>query len=198
MKRTWLYVIAGVALILLAGSLVVPRLLSAGETYNGTIVDAEGSPEEFQLESANGPVNLSDYRGELVVMYFGYTNCPDFCPATLSKLTKVREQLGDDADDVQVLMISVDPERDSPERLGQYMASFDPNFVGLTGTEDQIRAVATQFGIFFQKSQGSDASGYLVDHTTTLVVVDRDGHQRLYLPYDLTVDQVTNDLGNLL
>lgn len=198
MNRTVLYIIAGALLIILVGSVAIPRLLPEDETYNGTLVDASGPPEEFVLQSADGDVHLSDFRGDLVVMYFGYTNCPDFCPATLSKLAKVREQLDDDAGDVQVLMISVDPERDNPDRLQQYMSAFDSSFIGLTGDEDAIRAVTSQFGIFYQSQPGSDATGYLVDHTTTLVVVDQEGRQRLFLSYDLTTEQVVNDLENLL
>lgn len=198
MRRPLLYAIAGTVLLVIVGSVTVPRLLPGDETYNGTLVDASGPPEEFVLQSANGDVHLSDFRGELVVMYFGYTNCPDACPTTLSKLAKVREQLGDDADRVQVLMISVDPDRDSPVRMAQYMSAFDQSFIGLTASEETLRNVASQFGVFFQKAEGGDASGYTVDHTTTVVVVDQEGRQRLFLPYDLTVDQVTNDLENLL
>ena len=198
MRRPLLFGIAGVALIALVGAALLPRLLAEEASYNGTIVDASGPSEEFVLESADGEVRLSDFRGDLVVMYFGYTNCPDFCPATLSKLAKVREQMGDDAERVQVLMISVDPERDNPERLKQYMSAFDERFVGLTGSEETLRSVTSQFGIFFQKAEGGAASGYSVDHTTTLVVLDKDGRQRLFLSYDLTVEQVASDLENLL
>ncbi len=198
MKRPLMFGIAAAILVAIVAAAVVPRLLASDESFNGTAVDPDGPPEEFTLVSAAGDVNLSDYRGSVVVMYFGYTNCPDFCPATLSKLSKVREQLGDDADDVQVLMISVDPERDSPERLAQYMASFDESFVGLTGSDETLRGIAAQFGIFFQKAEGGDASGYTVDHSTTLVVLDQQGRQRLFLPYELTVDQVSHDLENLL
>jgi protein SCO1/2 len=198
MRRPLLYGLAGALLIVLVGALTVPRLLSSSETYNGTLVDATGEPEEFQLASAAGDVQLSDFRGRLVVMYFGYTSCPDFCPATLAKLAQVRERLGGDAEGVQILMITVDPERDDPERLAQFVTSFDGTFVGLSGSEEQLRDVASQFGIFFQKQEGSEATGYLVDHTTTLVVLDRDGRERLYLGWDLTAEQIENDLRNLL
>lgn len=198
MPRTWLYIAAGAIVLLIVGAFTLPGLLSESKTYHGTLVEATGEPEEFQLTSADGEVRLSDYRGKLVVMYFGYTNCPDYCPATLAKLAEVREQLGDDADDVQVLMITVDPERDDPERLARFTQAFDPTFVGLTGSEDELRAVASQFGIFFQKAEGSEATGYLVDHTTTVVVLNQEGRERLYLPWDLTVEQIVNDLGNLL
>lgn len=199
MNRTLLYIIAGVLLIVIVGLVAIPRLLlQEDESYNGTLVEASGPPEEFVLQSARGDVQLSDFRGDLVVMYFGYTNCPDFCPATLGKLAQVRDQLGDDAEDVQVLMISVDPERDTPERLDQYISVFDPSFVGLTGDTESIEAVASQFGIFVQQQPGSEATGYLVDHTTTVVVVDQEGRQRLFLSHDLTTEQVVNDLENLL
>jgi protein SCO1/2 len=198
MRRPLLYGLAGALLIVLVGALTVPRLLSSSESYNGTLVDATGEPEEFQLASAAGDVQLSDFRGRLVVMYFGYTSCPDFCPATLAKLAQVRERLGGDAEGVQILMITVDPERDDPERLAQFVTSFDGTFVGLSGSEEQLRNVASQFGIFFQKQEGSEATGYLVDHTTTLVVLDRDGRERLYLGWDLTAEQIENDLRNLI
>jgi protein SCO1 len=198
MRRWLMFVIAGALLLAIVGSVVVPRLLAGGKSYNGTLVDASGPPEEFLLESADGDVHLSDFRGQLVVMYFGYTNCPDICPATLSKLAKVREQMGADADQVQVIMVSVDPERDDPGRLRQYISVFDESFVGVTGSEESLRSVTTQFGIYFQKAEGSGASGYSVDHTTTLVVLDKNGRQRLFLPNDLTVEQIEHDLGNLL
>jgi len=190
--------IAGALLLAIVASVAVPRLRMSDKSYNGTLVDASGPPEEFVLESADGDVHLSDYRGELVVMYFGYTNCPDICPATLSKLAKVREQMGADADQVQIIMVSVDPERDDPGRLRQYISVFDESFVGVTGSEESLRSVTTQFGIYFQKAEGSGASGYSVDHTTTLVVLDKNGRQRLFLPYDLTVEQIEHDLANLL
>lgn len=198
MPRPLLYIAAGVILLVIVGAFTLPGLFSESKTYHGTLVDATGDPEEFTLTSADGEVRLSDIRGKLVVMYFGYTNCPDYCPATLSKLAKVRERLGEDGDDIQVMMITVDPERDDPERLARFTEAFDPSFVGLTGSEDELRAVASQFGIFFQKAEGSAATGYLVDHSTTTVVLDRDGRERLYMPWDLTVEQVENDLRNLL
>jgi protein SCO1/2 len=95
-------------------------------------------------------------------------------------------------------MITVDPERDDPRRLAEYVSAFDESFLGLAGTEAQLREVATEFGIFFQKQEGTKATGYLVDHTTTLVVLDREGRARLFLGYDLTAEQVKNDLRNLL
>lgn len=197
-RREYLMLGASLAVLLVVGLFAGLQYFDSSEHYYGTLVEAGDSPEDFTLTSAAGDVNLSDYRGQLVVMYFGYTSCPDFCPATLSKLDRVQEQLGDDAEDVQVMMVSVDPERDTPEKLEQFVQTFNADFVGVTGDDSQIQSVASQFGIFYQKQPGSEATGYLVDHTTHLVVVDRDGHARLYLPWDLNVDQVENDLKNLL
>ena len=197
-NRIYLYGIAAAVLVAIVAAALVPRLLRSEPTYNGTLFDASGPPEEFVLESAAGEVHLSDFRGQYVLMYFGYTNCPDFCPLTLSKLASARDQLGDKAEDLQVLMISVDPERDSPERLDQYMDSFDPSFIGLSGDEQSVFEVTTQFGILTQKVESGSSSGYTVDHNTTLIVLDPEGRQRLFLPYSLTVEQVVNDLDNLL
>lgn len=194
-----------VALAVVAGLIATAALYAAGiigssdPSYNGTIVEASGEPAEFNLVSAENPdVKLSDYRDQLVVMYFGYTHCPDFCPATLSKLAQVKDQLGEDAEDVQVMMITVDPERDSAQILADYVANFDETFLGLTGSDEQIAAAASKFGIYYQKQEGSEASGYLVDHTITVVVVDREGYPRLYLGNELTADEIANDLKNLL
>lgn len=187
------------ALIATAALFAVGIFGSSDPSYNGTIVEASGEPAEFNLVSAEDPdVQLSDFRGELVVMYFGYTHCPDFCPATLSKLNQVKDQLGDDAEDVQVMMITVDPERDSAEILADYVANFDESFMGLTGSDEQLAATASEFGIYYQKQEDSEASGYLVDHTITVVVVDREGYPRLYLGNELTADEIANDLKNLL
>lgn len=194
-----------VGLAVVAGLVAAVVLYAAGiigssdPSYNGTIVEASGEPAEFNFASSENPdVKLSDYRDQLVVMYFGYTHCPDFCPATLNKLSQVKNQLGDDAEDVQFMMITVDPERDSAEILADYVANFDDSFLGLTGSDEQLAAAASRFGIYYQKQEGSEASGYLVDHTITVVVVDREGYPRLYLGNELTADEIVNDLENLL
>jgi protein SCO1/2 len=167
--------------------------------YNGTYLEGEQEQQTFSLVGADGqPVNIADYRGQLVVMYFGYTFCPDVCPLTMAKLAEAREQLGDNAEDVQVFMITVDPERDSPQRVQEYVQRIDPSFTGLGGSPEQLSEVATKLGIFVQKQLGSEATGYLVDHTASVLVLDQEGMLRLVLPFDLTAEQVASDLENLL
>lgn len=203
MSRLTVLIIAGIttAFVVGAGIFAGYRMMGASSepTYHGSYFEPTGEPEEFTLVSAGqDEVRLSDYRGKVVAIYFGYTNCPDICPATLAKLDYAAEQLGDDADDLQVMMVTVDPERDSPQRLEEFVAQFNPSFLGLGGSADQIERVTNDIGIHMTKQPGSDATGYLVEHTTQVVVLDREGRVRLLLPFDLTGDEIASDLEKLL
>ena len=144
------------------------------------------------------PVSLVDFRDKVVMLYFGYTFCPDVCPATMVELRDAMEILGDRSEDVQVIMITVDPERDTPEVLEQYLAHFDESFIGLTGTPDELIAVTAPMGIFFEKHEGSAASGYLIDHTATVAVLDKDGKLRLIYPFGITGEEIAADLKYLV
>lgn len=152
---------------------------------------------DFTLMSTNGPVSLSDFEDQYVFVYFGYTFCPDVCPATLAELSRVTEQLGDDADRIQVLMVTVDPERDSPERLEQYTTHFNPSFIGLAGTTEEIDAAGAPFGLYYARNEGSAESGYLVDHTARAFLVDTDGRAVVAYPYQARADAIVADLRYL-
>jgi protein SCO1/2 len=131
------------------------------------------------------------------VLYFGYTFCPDVCPTTLSEWARAMELLGPKADQVQVLMITVDPTRDTAEKLGAYLTHFDPRFIGLVGSEDEIARIATLYGIYYQKhNEGGD--NYLVDHTATQTVIDREGYIKLIFPFGATAKDIANDLNYML
>jgi protein SCO1/2 len=144
------------------------------------------------------PVSLVDFRGKVVMIYFGYTFCPDVCPATMVELRDALDILGRRREDVQVLMITVDPERDTAEVLEEYLAHFDESFIGLTGTPDELIAVTAPMGIFFERHEGSAASGYLVDHTATVAVLDKDGKLRLIYPFGITGEEMAADLKYLV
>jgi protein SCO1/2 len=175
----------------------IPRLLP--HTFHGTLLQSPSEAHDFRLVSHTGQrVSLSDYRGKLVLLYFGYTFCPDVCPATLSEIAGAMKLLGEDADDIQLVMISVDPERDTPEKLAEYVAHFNPSFLGVTGTQDEISEIATFYGIFYEKNEGSAATGYLVDHTATVTVVDQDGHVKLIFPFGTPAEAIAEDLEYLL
>ena len=163
------------------------------------LMDPLAPVNDFSLTAAGGkPVRISDFRGKLVALYFGYTYCPDVCPTTLAELAAGMRDLGADAQQVQVIFISVDPARDTPERLADYVANFDPSFIGITGSPEEIAAVATPLGIYYQAHEGTAATGYLVDHTATVMVLDRQGRLRLLLPFGTTGAQAASDLRALM
>ncbi len=195
-RRTLLVVLAALgvlAVIVAAVSLLRPY------RFHGLVLEGDKPATDFELTAHTGQrVRLSDFRGKIVVLYFGYTFCPDVCPTSLSTLARAMKRLGPKADQVQVLMVTVDPERDTPAQLATYMSYFDPRFIGLTGTPDEIAAAATPFGIYYQRHAGSSASSYLVDHTATLTVLDTAGRLRLVLPFEISAEDVAADLAHLM
>lgn len=175
------------------------RLPFGNPNFHGVLMQSPDPVPDFTLTDQNGqPVSLSDFRGKLVLLYFGYTFCPDVCPTTLNELKKAQAALGKSAGDVQVIMVSVDPERDTPEKLGEYLLHFDPSFIGLTGTEEELLTAATPLGIFFSKDEGTAATGYLVNHTATVSLIDADGYLRLVYPYGTTGADIAADAKRLL
>ncbi|NEX16164.1 MAG: SCO family protein [Halochromatium sp.] len=132
---------------------------------------------EFELSSAQGPVKLSDLKGKLVLLYFGYTACPDICPTNLAIIAlALRELTRDELDAVQVVFVSVDPERDTPERLASYVGYFHPRMIGLTGSAQAVANAAKQYGAAYQRSDAGDsAMGYMIDHSAYTYVIDRSG-----------------------
>jgi len=168
--------------------------------YHGVVMPSPKLMSDFTLTSSSGEqVSLSDYRDKVALLYFGYTYCPDVCPATLGELAKARRELEpEEREAVQVIMVSVDPERDTPETLGQYLSHFDPSFVGLTGTEEELAAATKPFGIFYQKNEGSVESGYLLDHTATVAALDKDGYLRLIYHFNTPGEDIAADLKRLV
>lgn len=168
-------------------------------SFNGTLVEPPMAAKPFELSSGEGPVRLDDFRGRFVALAFGYTNCPDVCPATMSHLAEAMHLLGEDADDVEVVLVAVDPERDTPARVSRYASSFDDSFVGVTGTPEEIADVAERYGIFYQKTDSSLSDvGYLVDHTAAVTVLDRQGRTRLVWSFGVGGDEMAADLRHLI
>lgn len=154
---------------------------------------------DFELLTAGGrPFRLSDLRGRLVLLYFGYTFCPDVCPTTLSDLRRVMGTLGPQADRVQVVMVSVDPERDTPDRVDEYVKGFDPRFIGVSGSAEAVAAAAAVFDVYYSREAGSAATGYLVTHTASLTLVDQAGQPRLIYSYGTPPADLAADLQQLL
>lgn len=171
---------------------------AAPHEFAGLELTAPQPAPNFTLESADGPVQLSDYQGKFVFLYFGYTFCPDACPTTMTTLAQLQRQLGDDADQVQVIMITIDPERDTAENMAEYVAFFDDSFVGLTGDKAEIDAAGAPFGVYYEKEEGSAATGYLMSHTTRVYLLDREQNARVAYALDADVDAIAADIQFLL
>jgi protein SCO1/2 len=141
---------------------------------------------------------LADFKGKVVVVFFGYTHCPDVCPTTLSEMAGILKTLGPEAARLQVLFITLDPERDTPELMASFVPAFDPSFLGLWGEQPDIDKVAKDFKVFAQKIQSKDGKNYTIDHTAGSYVFDDQGHIRLFVRHGLGSDGLLKDLQRLL
>lgn len=196
-RRTVLLAVIGLTLGLVLGWLLLNWLRPP--VYHGQVIDSDVPVTNFTLTGPGGkPVSLIDFRGKVVMLYFGYTFCPDVCPATMNELKVAMKELGRQADQVQVLMITLDPERDTPEALADYMTYFDPSFIGLSGSEEEIIAASAPLGIFYEREEGTAATGYLVNHTATVMVLDKHGRLRLLYPFDTAGEDMAADLKYLI
>jgi protein SCO1/2 len=171
----------------------------AEEKFINTDVTGLSYASGFSLTDQNGQHRtLQDFKGKVVVMFFGYTQCPDVCPTTMAEMAQVMTQLGAQADKVQVLFVTIDPERDTQALLAAYVPNFDKRFLGLYGNAEETAKVAKDFKIFYQKSPGKQADSYSMDHTAASYVFDAEGRIRLYLQYGQKSEAITHDLKILL
>lgn len=154
---------------------------------------------DFHLVDPTGaPRSLADYRGKVVLLFFGYTNCPDECPTTLAKMAQAVDRLGEDGKRVQGILVTVDPVRDTPAVLAKYVAAFHPSFVGLTASEAAIAATAKDFKVFYEDQPRDDHGFYTVDHNSGIFVFDPQGRLRLFMGAKIWVDAMVHDLLLLL
>jgi protein SCO1/2 len=167
--------------------------------FKNTDVTGADCCKDFRLTDHNGKVRtLADFRGKAVVMFFGYTQCPDVCPTTMLEMKAVLQQLGADAQRVQVLFVTVDPERDTRELLSSYVPAFDPSFLGLYGDMETTAKTAKEFRVFYQKQPGSTPSSYTMDHTAGSYVFDSQGRVRLFVRHGDGGANLVADLRTLL
>lgn len=154
---------------------------------------------DFQLTDHNGqPRTLKDFRGKLVVLFFGYTQCPDVCPTSMTELAEAKKLLGPDGNKLQGLFVTVDPERDTPEVLKAYMANFDPTFLALRGTPEQLAEMAKEYKVYYKKAEGKTPASYTMDHSAASYVYDTEGRLRLYTRYGSGAQALASDLKLLL
>lgn len=174
-------------------------LTPASKTFMNSDVTGLGYARDFALNDQDGkPRTLADFKGKAVVIFFGYTHCPDVCPTTMSEMAAVMKQLGPDAEKVQVLFVTVDPERDTPALLKQYVPAFDPRFIALSGDLEATAKVAKEFRVFYQKVPGKEAGSYTIDHTAASYVFDPQGRVRLFVRHGQGPEPIAQDLKVLL
>jgi protein SCO1/2 len=169
------------------------------EPFMNTDVSGAAYGKDFRLTDHNGrPRTLADFKGKVVLLFFGYTHCPDVCPTTLAEAAAVMQELGAQADRVHVLFVTVDPVRDTPILLARYVPSFHPTFLGLHGDEQQIAETARDFKVFSQKTLGASAENYLIDHSAGTFIFDPQGRLRLYHGYGKGAASLVHDIKLLL
>lgn len=165
-------------------------------------IDLTGSKEyaqDFAMPDQNGQQRtIADFKGKVTLLFFGYTQCPDVCPTTLSDLATAKQKLGAKGDQLQVIFVSVDPARDTPEILKAYMANFDPSFIALRGSDEQTAQIAKDFKIYYKKVDGQTPTSYTMDHTAGDYIFDPQGRLRLYSRYGTPVDTLAKDIEQLM
>lgn len=190
MKKWW------VLLILFTLAACKP---SVNQSFNATDVSGADFAATLNLTDHTGkPRSLTDFQGKVIVLFFGYTHCPDVCPTTMADLKNAMKMLGTEAEQVQVLFVTLDPERDTQQVLAQFVSAFDQRFIGLYGSKDQIATVTETFKIFAAKVENSGRSGYTIDHSAGLYLYDKQGKLRLYADYGTKPEALAADLKKLM
>jgi protein SCO1 len=198
-KKTLLVGLGSFLLILMVGAGAL--LFTAPASFRGTSYDKPyPAAPEFELTRSDGTsFRLSEMRGNVVLLFFGYTSCPDVCPTTMAGLKLAVSELDPkEADQVKVLFVTVDPKRDTPERVQTYVGRFNPAFIGLSGTEAELDKVWQAYGVYRLDVPGTAADNYSVDHTARITMIDRDGNMRVSFGFDAPVEDMVHDLQLLL
>ena len=197
-KRDALKTIAASALWISAAG-IFSACSPKGPKFQGIDLTGAEYARDLLLPDHNGqPRSLKDFAGKVVVVFFGYTQCPDVCPTSMSELAEVKRALGADGDRLQGLFVSVDPERDTPEMLKAYMTNFDPSFLALRGTPEQLAAVAKDFKIYYKRVEGQTPTSYTMDHSAGSYVYDPAGRLRVYHRYGSGAQSLAADVRTLL
>lgn len=192
-------VLSGVAGLAAVASGLLLTACKDKPAFRGVDLTGVNYAQDFALTDHNGQARtLADFRGKVVVMFFGYTQCPDVCPTSMMELAQVKQMLGGDGDKLQGLFVTLDPERDKPEMLKAYMANFDPSFLALYTSLDKLPALAQEFKIFYRKVPGKTPTSYTLDHTAGSYLYDPTGHLRVMSRYGSGAQALADDVKLLL
>jgi len=193
--------LVGISSLLVVGlAILLNQFYETPGTFRGT---SYGEPfpkaPDFQLMNAQGDaVNLRSYQGKIVLLFFGYTYCPDVCPTTLSELKLVMDRVGDKAGQIQVIFVSVDPGRDTSKTMQKYVERFNSEFIGLSGSEDELRPIWRDYGVFREIVPGTSELNYIVNHTARVILIDQAGNLRLSYGFQTPPEDIANDILILL
>jgi protein SCO1/2 len=172
---------------------------SASVFTGGTPIDPPRQLPDFTLTNQTGdPISLSDLQGQIVLLYFGYTHCPDFCPNTMSDFKRVKAALAGDADKISFVLISVDGQRDTPEEMNTYLNKFDPDFIGMTGDEQEVLRIGQDYELYVEKQAGSSADDYMINHNPSIFMIDAQGRLVIVYMYGTEVEVITEDIQRML
>lgn len=201
-KRNAIKLIAGSAAWTGAAAIFGLNLTGCTEarpSFNAVDMTGADYAKDFALTDADGKVRtMADFKGKVVVLFFGFAQCPDVCPTTMTEMAQVKQQLGADGDKLQVIFITVDPARDTPEVMKAYMGAFDPSFIALIPTPEQLVATTKDFKAYYKKSEGKTPTSYSMDHSAASYVYDPQGRLRLYAKYGTGVAPMLADVQALL
>lgn len=187
------------AVALMCVSLLLSGCQKDAPQFKNTDITGASFARELSLTDQFGKVRtLADFKGKAVVIFFGYTQCPDVCPTTMMEMANVMKNLGKDAERVQVLFVTIDPDRDTQDLLAAYVPNFDPRFLALRGDATQTAKVAQEFKVVYQKAASKNGDNYTMDHTAASYMFDPQGRVRLFVQYGQKVDAITHDLRLLL
>jgi protein SCO1/2 len=194
--RGWVILALGVVVLVAAG---IAGGCARPYTFHGSLLDPAAAAPDFALTDQDGePFRLSDQRDRVVLLFFGYTHCPDVCPATLALFKQARERLGSQAEGADFVFITIDPDRDTSERLRDHLARIDPTIIGLSGTLEELEPVWAGYGVYRLEQPGTGETGPLFDHSARVYVVDRQGDLRLTYPFGFDVDEFAQDVSHLI
>ena len=191
----WLAAACALAVFTLAGCQPAPQ----PPAFQATDITGATFARDFRLTDHNGQVRtLADFRGKVVAVFFGYIHCPDVCPTTLADFAAALQQLGPQADQVQVIFVTLDPQRDTPDLLKQFVPAFNPGFLGMVTDAETLRQLAKEYKVVYQKTSVKAADDYLIDHSAGTYIYDPQGNLRLLMPYGSSPDAIAQDLKTLL
>ena len=196
MKNSYFWwLIVAIALI----GIVFGVIFVKPHVFSGSVIDPAIPAPDFTLPSSQGgEYQLSDRTGKFVLIFFGYTHCPDVCPTTLYEMKEIKARLKEYANNVEFVFITVDPDRDTQEQLTSYLSSFDESFFGLSGSQEQLEGVWKDYGVYREIQEVDNSLGYLVNHTSRLYLINSQNELMITYLYEATVDEITSDLKYLI